>query len=115
MPEPATQVCADDEPGSLHFTQVLSEHFSSMSRGNILRELAQSRGSSLETGENSDFPLPLNQRDRELNGLVAFVLGTDDKELLFLHLFFRAYPCRMDMGLRTVSDIIPSRLLPEFA
>ena len=71
MPEPATQVRADDEPVSLHFTQLLGEHLFRRLREHPA-ELAQSHGSSLETGENSDFPLPLNQRDCELNGLVFF-------------------------------------------
>ena len=71
MPEPATQVRADDEPVSLHFTQMLSEHFFRRLREHPA-QLAQSHGSSLEAGENSDFPLPLNQRDCELNGPFFF-------------------------------------------
>ena len=72
MPEPATQVPADDEPVSLHFTQLLGEHLFRRLREHPA-ELAQSDGSSLEIGENSDFPFPLNQRDCELNGPVFIV------------------------------------------
>ena len=72
MPEPATQVRADDEPVSLHFTQLLGEHLFRRLWEHPA-ELAQSDGSSLEIGENSDFPFPLNERDRELNGLVFIV------------------------------------------
>ena len=82
MPEPATQVPAVDEPVSLHFTQLLGEHLFRRLREHPA-ELAQSDGPSLEVGENSDFPFPLNQRDCELNGPVFIRLDTDDKELLF--------------------------------
>ena len=81
MPQPAAQVCADDQPVSLHFTKVLCEHFLGRHREHPA-QLAQSRGSSPEAGENSDFPLPLNQRDCELNGTGLLRLGADEDPLL---------------------------------
>jgi hypothetical protein len=69
VPDPATQVRADDEPVSLHFTERLSEHFLGRHREHS-SQLAQPRGSSLEAVEDSDFPLSLNERDCELNRLV---------------------------------------------
>ena len=100
MPKPAAQVRADDEPVSLHFTQVLSEHFLRRLREHPA-QLAQSHGSSLETGENSDFPLSLNERDCELNGLVFFGWALMIKRLSFLPFVASAYPFQMDMGSRT--------------
>ena len=82
MPEPATQIRPDDEPVSLHFTQLLGEHLFRRLWEHPA-ELAQSDGSSLEIGENSDFPFPLNQRDSELNGLVFFAWGLTIKNSYF--------------------------------
>ena len=78
MPEPATQVRPDDEPVALHFTEGLREHLFRGLRKHPA-QLAESHGPSLDTGENSDFPLPLNQRDCELNRPVFFgwALGTN--------------------------------------
>ena len=74
MPEPATQVRADDEPVSLHFTQLLREHFLGR-QGEHPAQLTQSRGSPLEAGEDSDFPLPSNERNCESNRLVFLRWG----------------------------------------
>ena len=88
MPEPATQVRADDEPVSLHFTQLLSEHLFRRLREHPA-ELAQSHGSSSEIGDNSDFPSPVNQRDSELNGLVFFAWALTIKNSYFFLLSIR--------------------------
>ena len=73
MLKASAQISTDDQPVSLHFTEMLSEHFFRRLREHPA-ELAQLHGSSLEIGEHSDFPLPLNQRDSESNGLIALCL-----------------------------------------
>ena len=100
-------------PALSHSKQVLSEICSSMSRGTSCSTGSTARF-SLEAERIPIFYLPSNRRDRKLNGLVAFVLALTVKNACSPHCFL-ASRCWMDMALRIVSDIVPSRLLPEFA